>query len=239
MNRIDQTFARLKRSRRKALIGYLTAGFPTKAGFAHLVCALEKAGLDLFEIGVPFSDPVGDGMTIQRSSQKALANGVTLEWVLRAVSALRPQIKAPIILMSYANPLAAMGLQRFFARAKAAGVDGVIIPDLIPEEGKPFDQLAAKNGIALIYLAAPTTTRKRLKRIARATRGFLYAVSLTGVTGARKTVAAGVPGFLSQIRRFTSKPVAVGFGISTPSQVQSVRKRVDGVIVGSALIDQL
>src|SRR5258708_7438611 len=171
MNAIDQTFARLKRSGKKALIGYVTAGFPTQAAFSNVVRRLEKAGLDLLEVGVPFSDPVADGATIQRASQKALQNGVTLEWILKTVKTLRRDVRLPIIFMSYSNPLLHMGLPHFFARAKAAGVDGVIIPDLIPEEGKPFERVASKCGIALIYLATPTTSPVRLKQIVRATPG--------------------------------------------------------------------
>ncbi len=239
MNAIDQTFARLKRSGKKALIGYVTAGFPTQAAFSNVVRRLEKAGLDLLEVGVPFSDPVADGATIQRASQKALQNGVTLEWILKTVKTLRRDVRLPIIFMSYSNPLLHMGLPHFFARAKAAGVDGVIIPDLIPEEGKPFERVASKCGIALIYLATPTTSPVRLKQIVRATRGFLYAVSLTGITGARTTLPPGVTDFLKYLQRLSNKPVAVGFGISTPTQVRSIRKQVDGIIVGSALIDHL
>jgi tryptophan synthase alpha chain len=239
MNRIDQTFAALKRSHKKALIGYVTAGYPTKNRFPQLVQLLEKSGLDLLEIGVPFSDPVADGATIQRSSQKALENGVTLPWILQTVSRLRARVQLPILLMSYSNPILAMGLDRFFARARVCGVDGLIVPDLIPEEGAPFEHLAKKYSLRLVYLAAPTTHPARLQHIARSTQGFLYAVSLTGVTGARQVLSDGLSRFLAHIRRYTSKPVAVGFGISTPAQIRSIRRSVDGVIVGSALIQQI
>ncbi len=239
MNRIDQTFARLKRSHRKALIGYLTAGFPSKAIFINAVTRLEKAGLDFLEVGIPFSDPVADGPTIQLSSQKALQNGVTLSWTLKTVKTLRKKVQIPILFMSYTNPLLMMGLDRFFAAAKAAGVDGVIIPDLIPEEGAPFEAPAKRHGLAIVYLAAPTSPRDRLSKIAQATKGFLYAVSFTGVTGARKALPADVAKFLSHIRTLTSKPLAVGFGISSPEQVRSMRKQADGIIVGSALINHL
>src|SRR5271165_3557082 len=144
MNRIDQTFSTLKRSHKKALIGYITAGYPTKNRFTQLVQLLEKSGLDLLEIGVPFSDPVADGATIQRSSQKALENGVTLPWVLQTVSRIRSRVHLPILLMSYSNPILAMGLDHFCARARAAGVDGLIVPDLTPEEGAPFEKQARK-----------------------------------------------------------------------------------------------
>jgi tryptophan synthase alpha chain len=238
MNAIDTRFAELKKTGRKALIGYVTAGLPTKAGFPGVVAAMQKAGVDLLEIGVPFSDPVADGPTIQRASQKALKNGVTLDWILRTVKALKG-IRMPIVLMTYANPIMSAGLNAFFARARQSGVSGVIVPDLIPEEGKPFEQAAEQNGIALIYLAAPTTSPDRIRRIARATRGFLYAVSLTGITGARRALSSGVPAFVARLRKVTSKPIALGFGISTPDQVRAVRRHVDGVIVGSALVDQL
>src|SRR5262249_18487813 len=150
MNAIDQTFARLKRARKKALIGYITAGFPSKKGFSDLVLRLQKAGADLLEIGVPFSDPVADGLTIQQSSQKALANGVTLDWILHTVKGLRG-LRIPLILMTYSNPIINMGVDRFFARSHAAGVSGVIVPDLIPEEGEAFEKAAVRHQIALIY----------------------------------------------------------------------------------------
>jgi tryptophan synthase alpha chain len=232
MNRIDATFVRLKRSGKKALIGYVTAGFPKKSGFVSLVQHLNTSGLDVLEIGVPFSDPVADGAVIQQSSQIALANGVTLDWILRTVALLRRTTQLPIVLMSYTNPILAMGLEKFFARAHHSGVDGLIIPDVTPEEGKPFEDAAGKHHLQIIYLAAPTTPPRRLKRIARSTRGFLYAVSLTGVTGERRGLAPGLTDFLRSIRRYTKKPVAVGFGISSPEQVRRLRHSADGIIVG-------
>lgn len=239
-NRIEQMFSHLKKKGRKALIGYVTAGFPKKNTLTVLAPLLGKSGLDLLELGVPFSDPIADGPTIQRASQVALANGVTLSWVLQAVSSLRSQdVSLPIVLMSYSNPILSMGLDRFFTKAKRSGVDGLIVPDLIPEEGRPFETAARKNQIDLIYLVAPTTPSDRLKQIAKATRGFLYAVSLTGVTGARDRLPRGVTEFLTRIRRFTTKPVAVGFGLSSSQHIQAVRKHVHGVIVGSALIHEI
>lgn len=239
MNRIDKTFAALKRSKRKALIGYVTAGFPTKAKFPETVRRLEKAGLDLVEVGVPFSDPVADGTTVQRASQKALDNGVTLNWILNTVAVLRRDVSLPIIFMSYSNPILAMGMDRFFARAKVSGVDGVIIPDLTPDEGRPYEIAAAAHGLHVIYLVTPNTDNNRMRQIARKTRGFLYAVSLTGVTGARKALSPEVPSFLNRLRRLSSAPVAVGFGISTPEQVRRISRHAAGVIVGSALINHL
>lgn len=235
-NRIDAAFARLKRRNEKALIGYVTAGFPTKAGFETLIPKLETAGLDLLEIGVPFSDPIADGPTIQKASQAALDRGVTLDWVLAATRRLRAKVDLPFIYMSYCNPIYAMGIDHFFAAAKAAGVDGLIIPDMIPEEAGDYATAAQKHGLRLIYLASPTTPAVRLKQIGRATRGFLYVVSLTGVTGARRELPADLAGFVKKAKSVSASPVAVGFGISTPAQARQAAQHADGVIVGSALI---
>ncbi len=239
-NRIDQTFSRLKKARRKALIGYITAGFPTKVSLKALVPLLERSGVDILEIGVPFSDPIADGPTIQYSSQMALRNGVTLAWILQSVKAMRQAgVELPLILMSYSNPIYAMGIDRFFQSARVAGVDGLIIPDLIPEEAEPFSRPAKKNGVYLIYLVAPTTPKARIRMIAQKTSGFLYAVSLTGVTGVSKVVPSDVAAFLKLIKTACRKHVAVGFGITTPHQAQEVARYADGVIVGSALIREI
>jgi len=237
MNRIDQTFRRLKRQNRKALIGYITAGYPNKPSFRKLVPLLEHSGLDLLEVGVPFSDPIADGPTIQHASQIALENGVTLHWILRSIRNLRREsIALPVILMSYCNPIHAMGIDRFFKAARASGVDGLILPDMIPEESGPYARAAKREGIALIFLVAPITPKPRIRAIARKTRGFLYAVSMTGVTGVQKAVPAQVTGFLKMVGGVSSRPVAVGFGLTTPEQIQAVSRYADGVIVGSALI---
>jgi tryptophan synthase alpha chain len=238
-NRIDQTFRRLKQKRAKALIGYVTAGFPAKKGFMSLLLGLEEAGLDLLEIGVPFSDPIADGPVIQEASQVALENGVTLPWILDTVHRLRYYTDLPVVLMSYANPILAYGLTRFFTDAKKAGVDGLIVPDLVVEEAGPFARAAGATGVRLIYLVAPTTPLSRRKMIAKKTRGFLYAVSLTGVTGARQALPAGLPKFIQSLKGLSPYPVAVGFGISTPDQARAVASYADGVIVGSALIREL
>jgi len=236
-NRIDQKFSMLRRARRKGLIGYFTAGFPAKSSFAKLVRLFEKAGVDLIEIGVPFSDPIADGPTIQYASEVALKNGVTLDWILRSVRSLRQKgVRLPLLLMSYCNPICAMGIERFFAKASAAGVDGVIIPDLVPEEGRPYTLASKRYGLDLVYLVVPTTPKSRIRWIARQTHGFLYAVSLTGVTGVRQALPAAVAQYLRLVKTNSPKPVAVGFGLSTPSQVRQVARYVDGVIIGSALI---
>jgi tryptophan synthase alpha chain len=240
MNRIDQTFKRLKKSGQKALIGYITAGHPDKRSFQTLVPVLEKSGVDLLEVGVPFSDPIADGPTIQQSSQAALAHGATLAWILSSISHLRRRgVQIPLILMSYCNPVHAMGIETFFRRARLAGVDGLIIPDLIPEEAGAYARAARRQGIALIFLVAPTTPKARLRMIAGRTSGFLYAVAVTGVTGARRSLPDHIAPFLRSVKRATAKPVAVGFGLSTARQVRDIAKDADGVIIGSALIREI
>jgi len=236
MNRIDETFKALKAKQDKALIGYLTAGYPDKKSFEALVPRLVEAGLDMLEIGIAFSDPIADGPVIQQASQKALDNGVTLDWTLQATARLRQTIKIPFIFMSYCNPIYAMGLETFFKRAKESGVDGLIVPDLIPDVAGPYEQAAQQHGIHLIYLASPTSPKARLVQIAKQTRGFLYVVSLTGVTGARADLPKDLGAFVVRARGTSRVPVAVGFGISTPAQAKAVGKLADGVIVGSALI---
>jgi tryptophan synthase alpha chain len=238
-NRIDETFERLKERGDKALIGYVTAGFPTLDSFEAVVPKLQEAGMDILEIGIPFSDPIADGPTIQHASQVALENGVTLKWTLEATQRLRAKTTMPFIYMSYCNPIYAMGVEHFFQSAKEAGVDGVIIPDLIPEEAEIYSVAAEKHGIHLIYLASPTTPLDRLKTIGRDTRGFLYVVSLTGVTGARQELPKNLSVFVKQAKRVSQAPVAVGFGISTPEQAREAARFADGVIVGSALIKAL
>jgi tryptophan synthase alpha chain len=238
-NRIDTVFSDLKRKNEKALIGYVTAGFPTLDAFEAVVPQLQQAGLDILEIGIPFSDPIADGPTIQKASQVALENGVTLAWTLAATRRLRAKTAIPFIYMSYCNPIYAMGVDAFFKAAKEAGVDGLIIPDLIPEEARDYSAAAEKHGIHLIYLASPTTPAARLKTIGRDTRGFLYVVSLTGVTGARAELPKQLSVFVKQARKASAAPIAVGFGISTPAQAREAAQFADGVIVGSALIKAL
>jgi tryptophan synthase alpha chain len=236
INRIDHCFKTLKREGRKALIGYITAGSPDKRSLPQLMVSLEKAGLDMLELGIPFSDPMADGPTIQRSSQQALQGGATLSWVLKTVQQVRPHVQLPLIFMSYSNPILAMGIDHFFGRAQASGVDGIIIPDLIPEEGARFEQSARRHQVHLIFLAAPTTEAARLAQIGKRSRGFLYAVSLKGVTGARQSLPSDLPQFLKKVKRASRVPVAVGFGISTAAQVRQASLQADGVIVGSALV---
>lgn len=237
--RIDETFQRLAQAGESALIGYVTAGYPARSSLEALVPQLESAGVDILEIGVPFSDPIADGPTIQQSSQAALSNGVTLDWTLRAVQRLRRRVSLPLVLMSYTNPIHRMGVDTFFRRARAAGVDGLIMPDAIPESAAGFQQAADQAGISIIWLASPTTPLARVKRLAELTRGFLYVVSVTGVTGARSQLPAHLEQFVARVKRVSPVPVAVGFGISTPAQARRVGRIADGVIVGSALIKSL
>lgn len=235
-NKIDSLFLKLKREKRTALIGYITAGHPTKPSLKTLVPLLEKAGVDILEIGIPFSDPIADGPTIQQSSQIALENGATLPWIFQTVRALKSRVEIPLVFMTYCNPIYAMGVRRFFGVAREAGVSGVIIPDLIIEEAEEFTREAKRSGVHLIFLVAPTTPVSRIREIADATRGFLYAVSVTGVTGSRQSLPIDAGSFLEKVRQLSKRPVAVGFGLSTPKQVREMARYADGVIVGSALI---
>lgn len=240
MNRIDSTFARLRKEGGKALIAYLTVGFPSVKGLPALVEALAQAGVDLLELGIPFSDPLADGPTIQAASRWALRQGVTPRLVLKWVKQLRRRrIGLPIVLMTYMNPVHRYGIERFCRDSASAGVDGIIVPDLPPEEAADFVKAARRFGIDTIFLAAPTSPVSRLQRIIRASRGFLYYVSLTGVTGARASLPKEIAAHVRSIKRMTDLPVCVGFGISRPAQVREVVQVADGVIVGSALLDRI
>jgi tryptophan synthase alpha chain len=217
----------------------MTAGFPTRLKATNVFHDLERGGADIIEIGVPFSDPIADGPTIQYSSHRALEQGVSLREILIWVAHLRKKSSTPIVLMSYTNPLLRMGFGRFAEAAFRAGVDGLIVPDMIPEEAAPLRGVLAKKGIDLIFLVAPTTHPKRRRWVASQSKGFLYGVSLTGVTGARSDLSPGVVDFLKALQGESPIPVAVGFGVSTPSQVRALAPHVDGVIVGSAFIQRL
>ena len=217
----------------------MTAGDPSLSKSEALIPALEKEGVDLIELGVPFSDPLADGPVIQASSQRALQRGVTLEKILAMAKRARKKTQLPLVFMSYLNPIAHYGLGRFAKAAKAAGVDGVIIPDLPPDEGREIAPVLAKQGLNLIYLVAPTSTLRRQRMVCKASRGFIYFVSVTGVTGVRRALA---PQMLAQVRalkRSAGRPVCVGFGVSTPDQARTVARYADGVIIGSALVKAL
>ncbi|MBI3989671.1 MAG: tryptophan synthase subunit alpha [candidate division NC10 bacterium] len=236
MNRIDATFERLRRKGEKALIPYLTAGDPDLEVTVALILEFEGRGADIVEIGVPFSDPLADGVTIQRASQRALQKGTTLSKILRMIVKVRRRSQLPLVLMSYFNPILRFGIQRFVKEATAAGVDGVILPDLPPEEAGELRQASEEAGLHPIFLLAPTSSEARIDQIADASKGYIYYVSLRGVTGARDRLAEGVGQAVLRIKAKTKTPVAVGFGIGTPDQARVVASYADGVIVGSAIV---
>ncbi len=237
MSRIGERFETLHARGEKALIPFLTAGDPDLDTTAALVMAMVESGADLIEIGVPFSDPIAEGPTIQRASERALANGTSLRAILELVGRLRPEVDVPLLLMGYANPLHAMGAEAFAEAAAAAGVDGIIIPDLPPEEGEPFFAPCRERGVDPVLLASPTTSPERLERLVAQTRGFLYYVSLQGVTGARTELADGIEQMVGRAKAAGDVPVCVGFGISKPEHAARVGAFADGVVVGSAFVD--
>ncbi|MGB0387162.1 MAG: tryptophan synthase subunit alpha [Ardenticatenaceae bacterium] len=240
MSRIPKTFKRLKSEGRAALMPYLTIGYPEKESAKSLVPAIEASGADMMELGIPFSDPLADGPTVQASTQKALTNGVNLRYCLETVAELRAAgVKMPFAFMGYYNPIYQMGIERFAAAAKEAGVDALIVPDLPPEEAEPLDEALKAHDIDYIYFLAPTSDESRLQLVAQKARGFIYLVSLVGVTGARNKMSTELPAFIERVRRATKVPLAVGFGISTPETARAVGELADGVIVGSALIKRV
>ncbi|NPV90639.1 MAG: tryptophan synthase subunit alpha [Firmicutes bacterium] len=237
--RISAAFNRINESGKTGVIPYIMAGDPDLETTARAVQELAAAGADLIELGVPFSDPVADGPVIQQAGQRALKSGTTLEGILEMVSRLREQgFETPLLLMSYYNPIYNRGLAEAASRFAAAGVDGLIIPDLPPEEGGELESELKKHGIDLVYLLAPTSSDERIKEVASRASGFIYCVSLTGVTGARGELPVELPLFLGRVRKATSLPLAVGFGISTSRQVREVGRVADAAIIGSALIDE-
>lgn len=236
MNRIEKRFRELARKGRKAFIAYVTAGDPSLAMTERIVPALERSGVDIVELGIPFSDPLADGPTIQAASQRALRGKATLRRIFKSVKALRGHTDIPIAFMTYYNPVLRYGLRRFIKDCRRNGVDGVIVPDLPCEEAKDLVRLGKMDDIATIFLAAPTSTRDRLRDIAKNSRGFIYYVSLTGVTGARKKLPEEIKSKVTLIKSMTKKPVCVGFGVSNPTQAKELAEVSDGVIVGSALV---
>ena len=238
MSRIAETFARCKAKGRTALMPFVTAGYPTMEITEKTIHALVDAGADLIEIGTPFSDPIADGTTVQRTSQVSLNNGTRLRDCIDLVRRVRADgIEVPFMLMGYFNPVVKYGLDRYITAAAEAGVDGFIVPDLpIEESGRVRDAARAK-GIDLIYMAAPTTTESRLRQIGEMGSGFVYCVAVTGVTGARESMSASLGEYLDRVRQHTDLPLAVGFGISTPEHVAEVGKVADGAIVASAMIN--
>jgi tryptophan synthase alpha chain len=227
---------KLRAEGRKAFVAFVTAGDPSLERTVEVAFALEAGGADVLELGVPFSDPLADGPVIQRASERALGRGTTLAAVLEAVRRIRQKSELPIVLFSYANPLLRYGLERLAGDACAAGVDGVLVTDLPPEEAGEWLPAARQADLDTIFLAAPTSSDERLRRVAEATRGFVYAVSRTGVTGEKDSLSGDARPLVARLRALTDVPVALGFGISTPEQVQAAAGVADGVVVGSALV---
>ncbi len=232
MSRISEVFNK----GHKALIAFITVGYPDIETTLKAVPLLEKCGCDIVELGIPFSDPLADGATIQKASFNALKNGVTPGLCLEIARKLRNKVKIPLVFMTYYNPILNYGLEKFCGDCGKSGIDGLIIPDLPPEEGSELDIITQKSSIDLIYLLSPTSTEERLKLVARKSRGFIYLVSVAGVTGARKTLPEDTAAFVERVRSVTKKPLCLGFGISTPKQAGTAAGLADGVIVGSRLI---
>lgn len=238
MSLIQTTFESLKQKGEKALIPFVTAGDPGLDQLPFILRTLEEAGADLVEVGIPFSDPIADGPTIQAASQRALDRGTTPPAVLQAIK--EANLSIPVIAMGYLNPMARRGLSAFALEAKEAGISGVIVCDLTPDiESAEWNEAAKAAGLDTIYLAAPTSTDSRLKRVAEASSGFIYAISRTGVTGAGTQAPPEVQGLVEKLRGFSNTPICVGFGISKPEHVKMVCRVADGAVVGSSLVDLL
>jgi tryptophan synthase alpha chain len=238
--RIGATIARLKAQGSLAMIGWQTIGYPEPGAAERLVPELIEGGFDMVELGVPFSDPMADGPTMQRASQRALEQGTALTDCFAAVRAMRRGgVDAPLIFMTYYNPMLSMGLDRFAGEAADAGLDGVIVGDLPPEESDELLRALEPADVDPIFMVAPTSTEERLRAVAARARGFVYCVSLTGVTGARAALAETLPAYLGRVRRATDVPLAVGFGISRPEHVAVLRGHADAAVVASALVDTM
>ena len=236
MTRIEKRFQDLRAANKKAFIPYVTAGDPNLKTTAELILALDRAGADVIEVGVPFSDPIADGPVIQRATERALASGASLSDILQMGTDLRKQTQIPLLLFSYYNPLLRYGLDNLARDAAAAGFDGILASDLTVEESGVFVETMKKAGLNTVFLVAPTSSPERIRKIASASTGFLYAVSRTGVTGERQELASDLRQFLKTLRAQTDVPIAVGFGISQPEHVKAVWQEADGAVVGSALV---
>jgi len=239
ISRIKEKFRELKEKKKKAFIPYIMAGDPSLENTRDIVQMLEECGADIVELGVPFTDPLADGPTIQMASERALKAGITLKKVISFVKDLRQGTRIPLVLMTYYNPVFKYGEENFVRDAKDAGVDGVIIPDLPPDEAGNLIRSSKKASLDTIFLLAPTSTSERIKKVAKASRGFIYYVSVTGITGSRLLLDGSIETLISEIRKYTDKPIAVGFGVSTPEEASAVSKVSDGVIVGSAIVKRL
>jgi len=239
MTRIEKKFQELDAANRKAFIPYITAGDPNLKTTADIILALDRAGADIIEVGVPFSDPIADGPVIQRSTERALASRTTLRDILRMGAEIRKKSQVPMLIFSYYNPLFHYGLNRLAEEATAAGFDGILATDLTVEESAPFVESMAKAGLNTVFLVAPTSSPDRIRKIAQASTGFLYAVSRTGVTGEQQELSGELKDFLRLLRKHTDVPIAVGFGISRPEHLQAVWQEADGAVVGSAVVRQI
>ena len=233
MSRLESVF---KNNHHKALIAYVTVGYPDIDATLKIVPLLAECGCDIIELGIPFSDPMADGVTIQRASSKALENGVTTKLCFDIAKKASKKINIPLVFMTYFNPIYQYGLEKFCHDCGASGIDGLIIPELPPEEGDEIGNFASRSGVDLIYLLAPTSVEERIKLVASKSRGFIYLVSIAGVTGIRNELPPDLCKFILKVKRFVKQPVCVGFGISTPEQAAHVANYSDGIIIGSKLI---
>lgn len=236
MNRIEKKFKDLKKRKKKAFIAYITAGDFGLPVTKRLILLLDKCGVDIIELGVPFSDPIADGTTIQAASERALKRGTTLSGIIKLVGGLRISTNIPIVLMSYFNPIFKYGLRKFVSDCERNGIDGVIVPDLPPDEADELIAASRGKNFSVIFLLSPTSTKERIKLVAKKSKGFIYYVSLTGITGARKRLPKELISQLRLVKRYTDKPIGVGFGVSLPIQIRQICKVADGVIVGSAIV---
>ncbi len=239
MSRIADSFQRLRSRGEAALVPYLMVGYPSLESTEELLYAIVGAGADLVELGIPFSDPLADGATLQRISHHALQKGATLRRALEMVASVRKNIPVPLVLMSYYNPVLCLGDEGFAREAAAAGVDGVIVPDLPVEEATPLSRACSAAGVEVVGMVAPTSPERRIAAIAGQASGFVYCVSLRGITGARGRLPEGVGSLVDRVRQATTLPAVVGFGISSPEQVRDVTAFADGAVVGSALLDRI
>jgi tryptophan synthase alpha chain len=239
MNRIVERFARLKRDNKKAFVVYIGAGDPNLEATRQLTLAFDKAGVDVVELGVPFSDPLADGLVNQLAAQRGLESGTTPDGVLKTVAAIRRESQVPIVFYIYFNLIHKVGMEKFIADCAQAGVDGLLVLDLPPEESENYETLMKKAGLCNIYLIAPTTPESRMETIVKRGAGFIYYISREGVTGMQTQVAGNIESQVPKIRAHTSLPIAVGFGISNPEQAKAVAGAADGCVVGSAIVNQI
>lgn len=237
--RIASRFVELAKNRELGLVAYLTAGDPNLETSEKIILAAAEAGADVIELGVPFSDPVADGPTIQRASERALSSGTTLAGVIDLAARLRKRTEVPFVLFSYFNPILQMGLEKFAQAAASAGIDGVLATDMTPEESADYCRILRAHQLDTIFLGAPTSTDSRLKQIAACSSGFVYLISRTGVTGTRDSLPEELPALVRRVRHFTPLPIAVGFGISQPAHVSSLAGVADAAVVGSALVAEV